>query len=52
MEHDGDSPQLPDEVASDSHRSLNYHLLKKAEDIIEKVEMIQKSTEKRDEQPK
>ena len=43
MEPDGDSP-----VANSSQRSLNYHLLKKAEDIIEKVEKIQKSTEELD----
>ena len=48
VEHDKDSPELPDEVVSDSHRSLNYHLLKKAEDIIERVEKIQKETEETD----
>lgn len=38
VEHDDDSPELPDEAASDSYRSLNYHLLKKAEDLIEKID--------------
>ena len=52
VENDKDSPELPDDVASDSHRSLNYHLLKKAEDIIERVEKIQKSTEEPDVQIK